>query len=119
MVRHVVGLALCAVLAGCGGAARKSVDTGSSGSGTGVVFARGPILEACLAAGRKQATRQRCGCVQAVADLSLSRDEQRRGAAFFEDPQGLQDLRMSNSTVNAQFWDRWKSYGSQAENLCG
>ena len=43
-----------------------------------------PIEKACRASGRSQSSRARCGCVQAVADMSLSTSDQRRGAKFFK-----------------------------------
>ncbi|MEM9698891.1 MAG: hypothetical protein AAF943_08900 [Pseudomonadota bacterium] len=83
-----------------------------------MAFASGPIQQACQAAGRKQASRARCGCIQAVADWTLSPRDQRRGAAYFSDPQALQDARQSGAPSNARFWEAWKAYGQEAAAFC-
>lgn len=85
-----------------------------------VRFATGPIFNACKSAGRKAATRTRCGCVQWVADQELTAAQQRRGAGYFSNKQALQDVRQSSETVaaNGKFWDAWKAYGASAERQC-
>lgn len=82
------------------------------------MFATGPIFSACLQADRKQASRARCGCVQAVANQSLAAGEQRRGAGFFRDPQSAQDVRTSDRPGDERFWLRWKAYGDSAARIC-
>lgn len=104
-------------------------SSGRSGSGNGVssaraalnspaLFASGPISQACLRGGRDQASRARCGCVQAVANQHLSASDQRRGAAFFNDPQLAQDTRQSDNPASERFWLRWKDFGTNAGQLC-
>jgi hypothetical protein len=83
-----------------------------------VQFASGPIASACQSAGRKQATRSHCGCVQAVANRSLSRSEQIRGASFFKNPQKAQDTRQSDNPASERFWKKWKAYGTDAARQC-
>ena len=85
MGRITGALTLLLILAACGGGTRYSSSNASSvriptSSTPAVLFANGPIATACKSAGRKQASRARCGCVQAVANQSLSRAEQVRGA---------------------------------------
>ena len=112
-------LALCALvgLAACGGGSQYS--SASRGYAPPVVmFATGPIQKACQAQGRKAATRGRCGCVQAVANQSLSAGDQRRGASYFKDPHKLQEVRQSSNPGNERFWRDWKAYGERAEQLC-
>ena len=53
------------------------------------------IEQACLKSGRKAASRSLCGCVQKVADMTLSRSDQRKAVKFFADPQEAQDIRAS------------------------
>jgi len=85
-----------------------------------VRYATGPIKTAGEAAGRKQASRAKCGCVQAVADMELSAADQRRGAGYFRDPHALQEVRQSSQSnaSNGRFWAAWKAFGARAEALC-
>jgi hypothetical protein len=121
-----IGVALVAVLglAACGGGSRYS-SSKATGYGGGyspapvvVPFASGPIQKACLADGRKEASRTRCGCVQAVADQSLSAADQRRGAKMFRDPHQLQEIRQSDNANNERFWKAWKEFGQNAAAIC-
>jgi len=100
-------------LSACGGGA-------SAPNAPAVAFASGPIQKACQAQGRKQASRARCGCVQAVADWTLTARDQRRGASYFSDPQALQDVRQDQDSnpSNKRFWALWKEYGNQAAEFC-
>lgn len=104
------------LLAACGGG--SSYRGGYGGITQPVLFATGPIQQACQAASRKAASRARCGCVQAVADQTLSASDQRRGARYFEDPATLQEVRQSDSPANERFWKAWKAYGQTAAALC-
>jgi len=81
-------------------------------------FATGPIYSACQANGRKAASRVRCGCVQAVADQSLSAADQRRGVKYFGNPAALQEVRQSDNAGNERFWLAWKAYGQAAVTQC-
>ena len=110
--------AICAVaLVGCssGGSRSSAVNPTIAPA---VMFATGPIYSACQQAGRKQASRARCGCVQAVADRSLNTDDQRRGAAFFDDPHQAQVVRQSERSADERFWQKWKAYGADAARMC-
>ncbi len=111
MIRFAVLSAAVFSLAACGGGNRFQ-------GGNQVAFASGPIQQACQSAGRKNASRARCGCIQAVADWTLSPQDQRRGAGFFSNPQALQDVRQSDIASNERFWDAWKAYGQQAAEFC-
>ena len=114
MIRTVsVCLALCA-LAACGGnrPVERFVGTPTA------IFATGPIQKACIADGRRDASRARCGCVQAVADQALSKPDQRRGARFFKDPHKLQEIRQSDKAGDERFWKAWKAYGEAAAAVC-
>lgn len=78
----------------------------------------GPIDSACLRAGRT-ADRGLCGCIQQVADMTLSRADQRRAADFFKNPQKAQDVRASSRASDNDFWDRYKNFATTAEAYCG
>ena len=123
MVRIIGAFSILLVVAACGGGSRYSSSNASTARYTPVatpsaLFASGPIASACRSAGRKQATRTRCGCVQAVADRSLNASEQRRGAAFFKDPHSAQVTRQSDNPANERFWKKWKAYSADAARLC-
>jgi hypothetical protein len=126
MYRLITALCVLALVGACGGSRYSSSNAaGNTSSGartsyqsTTVRFASGPIATACQSAGRNQASRSLCGCVQAVANRSLSRSEQARGAAFFRDPQKAQDTRQSNNPASERFWRKWKAYGDDAALVC-
>ncbi len=76
------------------------------------------LESACLRSDRPQATRALCRCVGAVANQTLTRAEQRRAARFFRDPQLAQDVRMSRSARDNEFWARYRAFGAAAEQRC-
>lgn len=78
----------------------------------------GPIDSACQRAGRT-ADRALCGCIQQVADMTLSKSDQRRASAFFKDPQKAQDVRASSRASDNDFWARYKNFAATAEAYCG
>mgnify|MGYP001793514517 CR=1 FL=1 len=112
----IAGIAVLALTACSSGGSRYSSTNAVRTAA--VPFATGPIFSACQSAGRKQASRARCGCVQAVADQSLTSSEQRRGAGFFSDPHQAQVVRQSDNTLDERFWRRWKDYSSSAAQVC-
>lgn len=79
----------------------------------------GAIGNACMKANRKAANRALCGCIQQVADQSLSRSDQRRAAKFFKDPHSAQVVRQSSNRSDEAFWLRYKAFGERAGALCG
>ena len=76
------------------------------------------IQNACMKSGRKAASRTLCGCIQDVADLTLSPTDQRRAATFFSDPHRTQEVRQSDARRDEQFWVRYKAFGGQAQTYC-
>ena len=50
--------------------------------------------------------------------MTLSADQQRQGADFFNDPEVLQRMKLSDSAANERFWDNWASFAETAETLC-
>ena len=141
MIRTSIALLAALSLTACGGTRYASSNartapapipvTPSAGAivnpGTGTIttpkvvplpFATGPIYSACQADGRKAASRARCGCVQAVANQSLSGADQKRGVKYFNDPAKLQEVRQSDNPGNERFWLAWKEYGQAAVAQC-
>ncbi|WP_417523111.1 hypothetical protein [Marinovum sp.] len=78
----------------------------------------GPISRACMTSGRKAANTSLCGCIQAVADASLTWRDQRVAAKFFKDPHKAQEIRQSDRASDEAFWLRYKAFGTQAERSC-
>jgi hypothetical protein len=78
----------------------------------------GPIERACLSSDRNAATRSLCRCIQQVADMTLRGGDQRKAAAFFRNPDQAQKVKMSKRGNDDAFWDRYKSFGEQAEAYC-
>lgn len=81
------------------------------------VFA-GTIEKACNKSPRG-ATRAACSCIQQVADVQLSGNDQKQAAKFFQDPQLAQDTRQSDNAAKERFWLRYKAFGLSAAEQCG
>lgn len=118
MIKTTVVLVAALGLAACGGSRYSSSNASGGYNAPSVKFASGPLQKACQASDRKARSRVRCGCIQAVADQSLSGADQRRGAKFFKDPGKLQDVRQSDNASNERFWKVWKAYGQTAAAVC-
>ena len=80
--------------------------------------AAGPIEKACNRSDRSAANRGVCACIQQVADMTLSRADQRRAAKFFADADEAQQVRMSKSDSDNAFWARYKNFATTAEAYC-
>ena len=78
----------------------------------------GPIESACLKSKRDAANRSLCSCIQQVADITLGGSDQRLAASFFKDPDKAQQVRMSQSRKDDEFWDRYVTFGQQAQMAC-
>lgn len=78
----------------------------------------GPIDNACVRSERGARSANLCGCIQQVADQTLSRSDQRRAANFFRDAQRAQEVRMSKSAADNAFWARYKTFAATAEAYC-
>jgi hypothetical protein len=78
----------------------------------------GPIENACVRSDRPNVSRSLCACIQAVANQTLNRSDQRQAARFFRDPQRAQDVRMSKSARDNEFWTRYRAFGEAAELRC-
>lgn len=79
----------------------------------------GAIERACMKSDRKAANRSLCGCIQQVADATLSNREQRLAASFFKDPHKAQVIRQSDNSANEVFWKKYKAFGQNAQSYCG
>lgn len=103
-------------LSGCGGGGyRKAIrDTGPT-----MRLASGPISRACLASDRKARSTTRCGCIQAVANDTLSANDQRLAAGFYGDPHRAQVIRQSDRASHERFWRTYKDYAETASAICG
>ncbi len=111
-MRTAATCALILALAGCGGRG-TAPDTDRI-----TKFSSGPINTACLRSDRDARNRQLCGCIQTAANMSLTPREQRRAATLFRDPPAAQDLRMSESPRDSEFWDRYRAFAGLSERAC-
>lgn len=78
----------------------------------------GPIDSACVKSDRGARNTALCGCVQQVANMTLSRADQRRAAGFFKDPHQAQEVRMSKTDADNAFWARYRNFVATAEAYC-
>lgn len=78
----------------------------------------GPIERACLSSSRAAGNQALCGCVQKVADITLSGADQRLAAQFFTNPDKAEQVRMQSSASANAFWQRYTVFGQQAELAC-
>jgi hypothetical protein len=67
---------------------------------------------------RQAANPALCSCIQQVADVTLQGADQRRAASFFRNPDKAQQVFMSRSRADDAFWQRYKTFGAQAEQSC-
>ncbi len=86
---------------------------------TGSMLSAGTIERACLKSDRKAVTRALCGCIQDVADATLTSSDQRLAAKFFKDPHMAQEIRQSDRASHEVFWQKYKQFGATAEVYCG
>lgn len=92
------------------------VALASCGGGRGL---SGDVAKACIAGGRDAANRALCSCVQQVANQSLNGSDQRRAAAFFDDPDSAQETRQSDRASDEAFWTRYRAFADRAAASCG
>ena len=78
----------------------------------------GVMQSACLASDRPAANLAVCGCIQQVADMTLTGGDQRRAAAFFRDPDQAQKARLSKRGDDTDFWQRYTNFGDMAGVYC-
>jgi hypothetical protein len=115
----IVGMMLS--LAACGGVNRFEGKGRGNARAPAPVYAptaTGPINSACLASDRRARSSQLCGCIQAVANQTLTRSDQVRAVKFYDNPQAAQDTRQSSSASDERFWDAYSDYGKRAAQIC-
>jgi len=115
-MKRAILLGLALVATGCGGTPR---DRAEAPAARGTPIAYGPISKACLASGREGRSQRSCGCIQAAADQTLTRAQQRRSVDFYGDPHLAQQIRQSDRPVDERFWKAYTAYAERAESLCG
>jgi hypothetical protein len=76
------------------------------------------IQRACLSSDRGARNSALCGCIQQVADMTLSRGDQRKAAKFFKNPDLAQETRQKSDDSVIDFWDRYKNFGATAQAYC-
>lgn len=127
-------------LAGCGGYHKAARDDTSSRSlsepvavtptasgvrqaaaapGSRKPFARGRLERACMSSNRRARSQELCGCIQAVANDTLTRAQQRRAVGFYSDPHEAQVVRQSSNANDRSFWTDYRAFGAEAERVCG
>ncbi|MFP7570201.1 hypothetical protein [Marivita sp. S2033] len=112
-MRVVAAILTVTIVAGCGGGRVDRIDSAAV-----TRLASGPISRACNASDRKARNPRLCGCIQSVANQSLSGGDQRKAAKFFKDPQRAHDVWMSKTTSDDAFWERYKVFSSRSEQYC-
>jgi hypothetical protein len=111
-MKQIVLLCVTLGLAGCGG------DRSAGPTRAVQPVASGPISAACLQSDRKARSPALCGCIQAVANQTLSGADQRRAVGFYTDPHSAQVIRQSDSGRDRSFWRSYTEYAMQAERVC-
>lgn len=82
------------------------------------VAGAGNIERACMRSDRDAANRNLCGCIQDVADATLSRKDQTLAAKFFKNPAMAQEIRQSDRRSHEVFWEKYKAFGETAKTYC-
>ena len=116
MFRHLALFICILAIASCGRSAPK--ERSSQRLITPAPVAYGPISKACLQSDRKKASRQLCTCIQAAADKTLSRSDQRKSVAFYSNPHLAQQIRQSERANDESFWEAYAAYGQEAARMC-
>lgn len=114
IMRVIVLFGILLALAACGGSNRSDVR-GAPTRG----FATGEISRACIAADRDRASPQLCGCIQSVANQTLSQRDRSRVATFFADPEVAHATKISDTRADDAFWDRYRNFIDASRGICG
>jgi len=135
-MRNFILLAAILSLAACGGYRKAPRDIGSNratvirvtpqpsvpGTTPAAIVpirtASGPISRACMASDRKARSNTRCGCIQAVANDTLSSSDQRLAVSFYADPHKAQVIRQSDNPRHEAFWKAYTGYSEAAATAC-
>ena len=79
----------------------------------------GPVESACMRSDRSASSRQLCGCIQQVADMTLRGSDQRRAAKLMKDPDLAHEVWISKRESDDEFWEHYKAFGDAAAAYCG
>ncbi len=112
-MKYITGFTLIAMLSACGGGSRD-YDSRQKTYNRSV----GPISSACMASDRKARSSGLCNCIQAAANMKLTRAEQRRAVSFYKDPHQAQVVRQSDKRADELFWKTYTSYVDHARAMC-
>jgi hypothetical protein len=115
-MKRVLIYGMILLLSGCGGGNNSRARQVPPLRAAPMSF--GPISQACMASDRKARSRQLCGCIQAVADQTLSGSQQRRAVAFYNNPHQAQQVRQSDNSSDERFWEAYAAYAERAKNTC-
>ena len=116
-MKKTVIIAMVFLVAACGRADRFKGSPGPVSRGMPMAF--GPISKACMASDRKRRSDALCGCIQAVANDTLSFGQQRRAVGFYGDLHEAQEIRQSDRSSDEDFWKAYRAYGDRASAQCG
>ncbi|MEL7398705.1 MAG: hypothetical protein AAFN44_20295 [Pseudomonadota bacterium] len=117
ILRHLAYFVCILAIAGCGRGAPQ--ERTSQRLIVPAQVSYGPISKACIQSDRKKASRELCTCIQAAADKTLSRSDQRKSVAFYNNPHLAQQIRQSERSNDEKFWEAYAAYGEEAERMCG
>lgn len=112
-MKQIILLCVALGIAGCGGGDRSAGPTRAAQP-----MASGPLSSACLQSDRQARSPALCGCIQAVANRTLSGAEQRRAVRFYGDPHSAQVIRQSDRPRDRSFWRSYTDYALEAERIC-
>lgn len=114
------GICLVAALtlAACGGGSSDRRSFAARSPSYAPQSASGPISQACLGGGRSSANSRLCGCIQAVANKSLTSTDQRLAGSFFNDPHRAQEVRQSDNWQHEVFWKRYIAFSEASASQC-
>lgn len=84
----------------------------------GVTPAQAGAIDSACRGGQRAGSAALCGCIQQVANQTLSRADQRRAAGFFRDADRAHDARYSKTRADDAFWDRYQRFVSTAQRYC-
>ena len=118
-MKQLILIVLVLTVAACGRHDRFSGATHTPTVARGAPMASGPLSQACMASDRKARSRALCGCIQYVANQTLSGSQQRRAVVFYSNPHRAQEIRQSDRAGDEAFWKAYKDYGERARALCG
>ena len=95
----------------------KAIALGAALALLGTAADANIIRNACIK-GERAGNPNLCSCIQAAADRTLSRGDQKLAATFFRDPDKAQAIRQSKRRSHEVFWQRYKNFGAYAATIC-